>query len=134
MWAAVVAADVLVGGSAPGVVSVEVGSLDPGVVTVVVGTVDAGPVVTGVVDVGAVAVPVVVATVVVPEVVVVLVVVVVPVVVPEPGALDADVVPAVNPPRGPRTVAPLGVRSAAGPDWWAAMDGAADSCDDIVVD
>jgi hypothetical protein len=121
--AAVVAAEVLVGGLAPGVVAVEVGSPDPDVPvvgTVDVGVVAVGSVVTGVVAVGAVAVPVVVVTVVVPVVVVVVVVVVVDVVVPVPWpvpvVVDAEVVPAVNPPRGPRTVVPPGTGCSPWPD------------------
>lgn len=119
MRAAVVAAEVLVGGSAPGVVAVEVGSPGPEVPVVgavVVGAVTVGSVATGVVVVGVVAVPVVVVDVVVPVVVVVvLVVVVVPVPWPVPVAVDGEVVPAVNPPRRARTVVPLGACSSLWP-------------------
>jgi hypothetical protein len=117
--AAVVAAEVLVGGLAPGVVAVEVGSPEPGVPVagpVVVGTVDVGTVEAGVVVVGVVAVPVVVVAVVVPLVEVVVVGVVVPVSSPPPVAVDAEVVPAVNPPRGPRAVAAPGARCSVWPD------------------
>ena len=116
-------AEVLVGGLAPGVVAVEVGSVDTGVPvvgTVVIGVVEVGIVDTGVVGVGVVAVPVVVVTVVVP-------VVVVEVVVPVPWALPAvedEPVPAVSPPRGPRTVAPPGVRCSRWPDWSPVTAGA----------
>jgi hypothetical protein len=138
--AAVVAAEVLVGGLEPGVVAVEVGSLDPGVsvvVTGVVAVVDVGTVETGVVEVGAVAVPVVVDTVVVPVVLVVVVgvVVVVPVPWPVPVAVDAGVVPAVNPPpRGPRTVAPPGARCGLWPDGSAVTAAVVEVSAGVIVD
>jgi hypothetical protein len=97
-----------------------VGTPGPGVpvAVAVVGTVEVGPVVIGVVDVGSVAVPLVVGGgggVVVVVVVGEVVVVARPVAV----AVDAELVPAVNPPRGPRTVAPPGVRCTAWLDWAA---------------
>jgi hypothetical protein len=115
--AAVVAAEVLVGGPATGVVVVDVGSVEAGVVAVgvVPGVVEVGTVEPGVVAVvvGVVAVPVAVVVVVV-AVVVVVGVEVVPVEVAV-GAV-AEEVPTVNPPRRPCTVVAPAVCCSVRPD------------------